>query len=225
MTRSKGRLAWLLAGLAAMIATIATAGTSLWYLTAFQADMHMHSVTQTVSYQGRPGLINVQLSDGDITIKSGPPGRVGVTRELQWSGGRPVPEERWNGHTLSIGQNCPDSWDSSCTVNYTIAVPPGVTVDLETDSGNITADDVRVAQAQASSDSGDVQLSFASAPDSIWASSESGNVTVLVPSGGSYALDSRAANGNSSVDILSNPTDRRSITVISDDGNIAVGYN
>jgi hypothetical protein len=219
-------VAWLLAGLVAMITTIAIAGTSLWYLTAFQENMHLHAATQTVSYQGRPGLINVQLSDGDITIKSGPPGRVGVTRELEWSGGKPLPEERWNGHTLSIGQNCPDGgFDDNCTVNYTISVPPGVTLDLQTDSGNIAADNVRVAQAQASSDSGDVQLSFASAPDSVWASSESGNVTVLVPSGGSYAVHSQAHNGNSSVDVLSSATDRQSISAISDDGNITVGYN
>jgi hypothetical protein len=218
-------MAWLLAGLVAMVATIATAGTSLWYMTAFGANMHMHSVTQTVSYQGRPGLINVRLSDGDITIESGPPGRVGVTRAFAWSGGKPVPQERWNGHTLTIGQNCPGGWDSSCTVNYTIAVPPGVTLDLQTDSGNITAAGAQVAQAQASSDSGDVQLSFAAAPDSVWASSESGNVTVLVPSGGSYTVHGQTANGNSSIDVLRDPTARRSITAISDDGDITVGYN
>ena len=219
-------MAWLLAGLVATVATIATAGSSLWYLTAFRANMHLYAATQTVSYRGRPGLINVQLSNGGITIQSGPSGRVTVTRELEWSGSKPVPDERWNGSTLTIGQDCPaGGFDESCTENYTISVPQGVTLDLRTDSGDIAAAGVLAAQAQASSDSGNIALSFASAPDSVWASSDSGNVAILVPSGGSYAVHGQAGNGNSSIDVLRDPAARRSITAISDDGNIAVGYN
>jgi hypothetical protein len=167
----------------------------------------------------------VQLSDGNISIVKGPAGRIGVTRELDWSGAKPTIDEQWNGRALTVKPDCPSGFTDSCAVNYTIAVPAGVALDLETDSGNITAGGSQSPQTQASSDSGDIWLSFAGAPDSVYASSDSGNVTITVPRGGGYAVHPQADSGNTNVDIVQDPASPRSITAISDDGNIAVGYN
>ena len=223
MTRSRGRLAWLLAGVAATVTAIVTASVSLWYLSP--SRKHIHTASQTVSYPGQPDLVTVQLSDGSVTIKSGPAGRVTVVRQLAWSGAKPVFSERWQGRTFLVGQDCPTGFDVSCTVDYTIAVPPGVALNLQTDSGNITTVGSDSPQTQASSDSGDIQLGFAAAPDSVYASSDSGNVTVGVPPGGGYAVHQQTQDGDSDIAVMNSPTDPRSITAISDDGNISVNYN
>ncbi|HEY1625770.1 MAG TPA: DUF4097 family beta strand repeat-containing protein [Streptosporangiaceae bacterium] len=219
---SRGRLAWLLAGLAATITAIAGAGTSLWYATSF--GRHMHSQSQTASYAA-PGQVTVRLSDGDITVTNGPSGRVQVTRLLHWSGRKPVAGERRKGGTLVISQQCPSGFGDSCSADYTIEVPPGVALNLQTSSGDITANDTRSPELQASSDSGNIWLRFAAAPYNVWANSSSGDVTVLVPRGTGYTIHPEAPNGNSTVDIGSDPATHRSITAISGDGNITVNYN
>jgi hypothetical protein len=223
MTASRGRLAWLLAGVVATVVAIATAGSTLWYTTAYRQNVHTQE--QAASYPGRPGLVTVQLTDGDITITSGPPGRVEVSRQLAWAGAKPVIDEQWNGHALTVDQNCPTGFAEICSVDYTIAVPPGVALNLETDSGDIAARRSSAPQVQASSDSGDVMLSFAAAPASVYASSDSGNVTIRVPRGDSYAVHPRADTGSSYVGFGQNPASSRSITAISDAGNITVVYN
>jgi hypothetical protein len=222
-TGTRGRLSWLLAGLVATVTAIAVASATVWYAIAFK--QHMHGLNGTDSYAGNPALVTIQLSDGSITISSGPPGRVTVSRELEWNGARPVASEHWYGRTFSLRQECASGFDDSCTASYTITVPPGVPVNVQTDSGDITADGTRSPELEASSDSGDITLSFGSAPYTVWASSDSGNVSVSVPAGTGYAVHPRTANGNSAVLFSPDPSSRRSITAISDDGNITVGYN
>jgi hypothetical protein len=223
MTSSRGRLAWLCAGLVSAVTAIGLAGTGVWYAAAYR--QHLHSVTKTASYAGRPDLVTVQLTDGNITIVSGSPGRVAVTRNLVWSGGEPSVDEQWNGHALTIRQDCPTGWNETCEMNYTVAVPPGVALALQTDSGDIATDDSQAPQTHASSDSGDIALDFAAPPDSVYANSSSGDVTIKVPPGGTYAIDDQSANGDAVINVQHNPAAPRSITAISDDGNITVGYN
>jgi hypothetical protein len=222
MSGSKGRLAWLVTGVLATIIAIVTAGTSVWYETAFR--QHIHTRHQTVSYPGDPGLVTVVLSDGDMTITSGVPGRVTVSSDLSWAGGQQVTGEQWHGRGLTITQQCPSGFDDVCTASYRIAVPPGVPLNLQTASGNIVADGVRSPGIQATSGAGDITLGFTSAPNNVWASSDSGNVTVTVPRGGSYAVHPQDVSGNSSIEVTADPSAPRTITVISDAGNIAVGY-
>jgi hypothetical protein len=220
---TSARSVWLAAGVVATVVAIASAGSSVWFLAAH--PQHLHTQGQTASYTGRPDLVIVQLSDGNIRIVAGSPGRIGVIRELEWSGGKPTIDEQWNGRALTVKPDCPSGLTDSCAVNYTIAVPPGVALDLETDSGDITAVGSQSPQTQASSDSGNIRLSFTGAPDSVYASSDSGNVTITVPRGSGYAVHPQVDSGNSTIDILQDPASPRSITAISDDGNIAVGYN
>jgi hypothetical protein len=223
MTGSRGRLAWLVTGLVTTVVAIALAASGIWYLAAFPE--HLHPQDETISYAGHPDLVTVQLSDGNIAIANGPPGRVFVTRHLLWSGSMPEIDQQWNGHALKVVQDCPSGFDETCTVSYQITVPPGVALDLQTYSGNITAIGSRSPQTQASTYAGDVQLGFAAPPDSVYASSDAGNVMISVPSGDSYAVHQQAPNGNWDVGVVADPTAARSITAISASGNVAVGYN
>jgi hypothetical protein len=220
---ARGRLAWLLVGVTATVTAIATAGVALWYLNP--GGQHGHSTSRTVSYTGQPDLVTVQLSDGSLTIRTGTVGQVTVTRQLAWSGTRPDTDEHWHGRTFVVTESCSSGFGESCTVNYTIFVPTDVALNLQTDSGDITTVGSSSPQTQVSSDSGDIRLGFAAAPDSVYASSDSGNVTVLVPPGNGYAVHQQADNGNWEIGVTHNPTFSRSITAISDDGNIRVNYN
>jgi hypothetical protein len=221
---SRGRLAWLLAGVAATVIAIATAGTSLWYLVAYHPDPRAE--TEKAVYTGEPTGLAVTLADGDITITSGPAGRIEVTRQLQWTGTGPGISERWTGRTLTITQTCPSGFtDTSCQVDYTVAVPAGVSLTLVTYSGDIKAADNRSPQLLAEAYSGDVWLGFAAGPRIVRASTDSGDVTIRVPRGASYTVQGQADGGNSTVDVDQNPPTLGYISATSDDGDITVGYN
>ena len=222
VTSGGGRLAWLLAGLASTITAIAGAGTSLWYLTSVQ--QHLHTQRHSASY-ATPAQITLQLSAGDITVTSGPAGSIQVTDQLQWSGIRPVLHQRWQGRALIITADCASGFADSCTARYTLKVPPGVPLNLATDSGDITATGTGSPELRASTASGDVWLRFAAAPYTVWASSDSGNVTVLVPPGTGYTVNPQSVDGSADIKVGSDPATHRSITVLSDDGNIAVNYD
>lgn len=239
---SNGRLAWLVIGVVSTVTAISAASSGMWYLTGFRPSLHNQTYTET--YAGNPGALSVKLSSGDIRIQQGPAGHVEIARDLSWTKARPSVSEHWNGHELDITANCPSSgFGENCSVNYTIAVPPGVSVNAITGSGRVTATgmdgrldlttysgDINVTGAQsaeviASTDAGNVNLAFATAPDSVQASTDAGDVNIAVPPGEKYDVRPTANSGNTSIAVNDDPAAPRSIVVTSAAGNVMVVYN
>jgi len=219
----RARLAWLLAGLVATVVAILGTGTGLWFATAFHA--YTHTQTQITRYPGKPADLTVNLTSGTIAIISGPAGQVTVTRTLTWTNGRPVIDEHWDNGVLNIQQHCPAGpLDQTCSVSYQIAVPPGVPLSLLSGDGDVTVTRSMSQDVQARSGSGNIMLDFATAPSSVRAQTGSGNVTILVPPGGRYAVKPSTESGNQAVDVSQDPAAPRTITASSADGNIDVLY-
>lgn len=225
----RGRLAWLIIGVAATVIAIATAGTGLWVLTSYHPKNQ--SLSETAEYGiaqhgGRLIQLSVQLGNGDITIVSGPAGQVTVTRLLKWTTARPIIEEHWDDGVLDIDQDCATGlFEQGCSVSYRIAVPPGVPLNLTTGSGAITAIGARSTNVEANSGSGDIQLGFATAPTQVNAQTGSGDVSVAVPPGASYVVTANADDGNSDIAVPDDPGAPRGITAESGEGNITITYN
>jgi hypothetical protein len=239
---SRGRLAWLVTGAVVTVVLIASGCLPMWYLTSYQAKTYR--LVQRASYAGQPAGLVVRLTSGDITVLAGRAGQVEVTRELEWSAAKPVIDESWQGHAFDIQQDCPTGlFDQTCAVNYTIAVPPGVTVSASTDggtinvarldgrltlasqSGGITVTGSRSAEVQASTYSGDVRLSFTAAPIFVRGDTLSGDVSIAVPLGKSYDVAANTAAGNQVIRVSQNPAAPQYISASTDSGNILVAYN
>jgi hypothetical protein len=106
------------------------------------------------------------------------------------------------------------------------SVPASGSLNLTSDNGDVTGTGLAAAQVQASSDNGNVSLSFGAVPVTVNASSDHGNVSVLVPHGPtSYVVLANTDNGHLSVDVPNNPTADRHIVVDSEDGDVSVGYH
>jgi len=252
-----GRTAWLTIGVILTVLTIAVTIAGLWFRVAAKAAII--SQNQDRTYTGQPAKIMLNLSSGDITIRRGAAGQVAVHRQLQWVHSKPIIDERWNGSTLVISQGCPNGFlDLRCNANYTLTVPPGVTVTATTASGNVQVADItgplqlrsesgdvgavnpvgdltaksasgnvtvtgaRSGIVTATSNSGDVTLGFAVAPDEVSADSAAGNVSVAVPTGGSYDVQASTAAGNTSVRVPNNPHSPRLIHAHTDAGDATV---
>lgn len=221
MTNS-GRLAWLLAGVLATITGIAIATAGIWFYTH---QPGLHTGAWTVTYTGTPDRLVVALDTGDITVVSGPPGHIEVTRNFGWSAGEPRADEHWQGREFVIGQSCPKAFfGNNCSANYRIAVPPGVALNLDSATGDITVLGARTAQVLVNTDTGDVHLRFAAAPSVVRASTASGDIAIAVPYGDSYAVQADAASGNTMVSVTQDPNAARALTATADSGNIVIAY-
>lgn len=238
---SNGRLAWLVIGAISTVVTLTATSSGVWFLTSFRPPQHDKSYAESYAWNAK--TLTVQLSSGDIQVRQGQAGHVGIVRDLRWTRSRPSVSEHWNGHALDVTSDCPaDGFGETCSVDYTITLPPRVSITAITDSGSVTAAGVdgsltlstlsgdvsvtgaRSAAVTASTDSGDIRLGFAAAPDSVRATTAAGDVTVEVPRGGSYAVHPTADSGDTSISVSNDPSAPRAIIATSDAGNVSVAY-
>ena len=239
---SSGRLGWLVIGVISTVVALTATSGGVWFLTSFRPALHDKSYTESYAWHAK--ALTVQLSSGDIRVRQGQAGHVRIIRDLRWTKSSPSVSEHWNGRTLDVTSDCPASgFGEACSVDYTITLPPGVSITAITDSGSVTATGVdgslnlttlsgdiavtgaRSAAVTASSDSGNVRLCFAVPPGSVQATTAAGDVRIEVPPGGTYAVHTTADSGDTSVAVSSDPSAPRGITATSDAGNVSVVYN
>jgi hypothetical protein len=93
---------------------------------------------------------------------------------------------------------------------------------LSASSGDITGTDLSATKVQANDSSGDVDLSFDSAPHEVDVSDASGDITVAVPANVSYSVVAKAGSGSSNVNVPTNPLSHNVIHLNDDSGDINV---
>jgi hypothetical protein len=101
---------------------------------------------------------------------------------------------------------------------------PGATK-LRSDHGSVVASGSTAATVDAATDHGSVRVEMATAPTSVVARSDHGDVTVVVPTGDdAYVVDASTDNGRRDVGIADDPAATRTITARSDHGDVSVTY-
>jgi len=96
---------------------------------------------------------------------------------------------------------------------------------LSSDNGNVTGSGLTSPEARASSNDGDVGLTFTAAPTTVTASSDNGNARVGVPHGPTaYLVSASTDNGNRSVGVRTDSASDRRIVVDSSNGDVSVFY-
>jgi hypothetical protein len=130
-----------------------------------------------------------------------------------------------------------------CTASYTLRVPRDVKlvlwagsgdvrvsgttadVDLTSQHGSIDTTRLRSQYVRASSDHGHVRLRFATAPMQVRASTEHGDVEVVLPRGdAAYRVDLSTDHGSTDSAVRTDPTARRTVDASSEHGDVDVRY-
>ncbi len=94
-----------------------------------------------------------------------------------------------------------------------------------TDNGSIDATGIRSATVFADSDNGSVEITMATPPLQLEASTDNGNVTVVLPdTPDAYAVNAGSDNGSVRNDVRTDPASSRTITLSSDNGNVTLRY-
>lgn len=130
-------------------------------------------------------------------------------------------ELRRRGTEIEVVGACREWLAPGCGVEITLAVPPGVPVELLGGSGDVVADgldegvltiraaagdvrgeDLGVDELSVQTTSGDVTASFAEQPFAVKATTSSGDVGLTLPDGDrTYVVDARARDGDVSNDL------------------------
>ncbi len=147
------------------------------------------------------------------------------------------------GDTLVVTGTCDAGWFDRCAVGFRITVPAGLdvtvqtnngdidlqglsgSIDLTTNNGEIDGTRIDAGSVQATSDNGDVNLTFSTAPDDVVAYSDNGDVTIEVPpTDDDYQVDASSDNGHVQVAVPTDPQAQRTINAESGNGNVHARY-
>jgi len=97
---------------------------------------------------------------------------------------------------------------------------------IELDSGRLDGDRLTSTRVEATLDSGSVTLAFLTAPAEVRARTDSGQITIAVPSGsGAYGVQASADSGQTHVDVATATGTGRQINAETDSGNITIQYH
>lgn len=201
----------------------------------------LRSTTTTYSVAAAISKVDLQVFSGRaVVVGSGSPA-LQVRRTDNYSFGHPARERRWlSDGVLHIASRCPNIMVGSCSASYELAVPEAVAVRVQTGSGDVqmTALDgnatVRTGtgnvdveaycgfRLSAQSQSGNLNVSSACAPESLNLRTGSGDAVALVPPG-RYRLGARSGGGRRQVSgLVNDPTAPFTITANSASGSVNV---
>jgi len=145
---------WLTAGLLVTVAGMVSVG-----MTACKTvDITASTEQQSQTYQKQINRIEFDLDAGDITLSPGDSSSVHVARTLHWRSTKPTIKEDFSGQTMRVTSTCPQQDD--CSVDFTIEVPAGVTVQANTQAGDVKITDITGA-LDVTNESGDINLNNA----------------------------------------------------------------
>lgn len=206
------------------------------------SEAFKHDRTTTTTYSRHIERVVVRASTGAVHLHGTAAPRVMVRQELQWLWRRPHVQTSVTGSTLTVSARCPDGGPiNRCKADLDLAIPFDADVavqgdsgdiaaerlaghlQLTTDSGDVTGNDLNPISVRATTDAGNVALGFSTQPVSVSANSDSGDVEVTVPAGGEYRVDATTDAGDVTVEgILRNDRALRSISATADAGDVTV---
>src|SRR5699024_9447931 len=97
----------------------------------------------------------------------------------------------------------------------------GGVLDVSTDNGRVEATNVRSTEVVADGDNGRVVLSFVVAPESVRATSNNGQVEVVVPDDATaYRVELHSDNGREELSVPTDPAATRSLLLETDNGTV-----
>jgi Putative adhesin len=208
------RLAVLVAGL---VATATTAGCSD---IGQRTDEQSYEVTEPVTslvIDARAGTVDVATGEGPLT----------VTETYAYRNDKPRTSHEVNEGTLQLTETgCADD-NFGCNVQYRIRVPAATAVTITTNAGAVELNDldgdIRVTtdagavearnltgdRVSVQTDAGATSLHFREPPTAVQASTDLGAISVEVPRGTAYAVDTTTSVGGASVSVDRDPYQRR----------------
>ncbi|MET9775336.1 DUF4097 family beta strand repeat-containing protein [Streptomyces sp. NPDC006367] len=184
--------------------------------------------------------LRVTSNGGNVEVVAGDGPAVDVTERIAYEDEKPRTRHSVRDGALTLdAPGCAKGDSGECSVDYTLTVPRGTVLSVDTGGGDITVrglagavdaeagggdiriDGVAAKKVAARSGGGDIDASFTAAPDRVETESGGGDVTVRLPAG-PYAVDARADGGDRRVDVAGDPASAHRVKARTGGGNLAV---
>lgn len=231
--KRRGRRRWAVLGVAAVVV-----------VGGLNVGRGVGSVEQYTKVSHAVTGIRVNDDAGDVEVVGGAAaGTVEVTRRVSRGSDPSSTGETWEGSTLVVDANpgC-GPLVFGCSVDYTVRVPDGTTVtidtgsgdlklggtlgavDVKSGSGDIKAKDLRSTTVAARTGSGDIDLGLSQAPNQLTVRTGSGDIDVEVPAADTYAVGAETGSGDEHVTVKTDPTSPRKVQFATGSGDVKFGY-
>lgn len=197
-------------------------------------DFDGQQAVESYDVTDKVAVIETHAGSGDVVVNESDRSGVHVTETLHWRGDKPADGHSVAGDTLTLAYECDNCW-----VDYKVEVPRGLTLKIDTGSGDITlrnlsgkvdastgagdidARGLAAAQVGTRTGSGDITLRFARVPDRVRAESGAGNSRLWVPDG-AYNLDVSTGAGGRRLEVADDDSAPRTITIRTGSGDAEV---
>jgi Putative adhesin len=196
----------------------------------------------TEQVTGPVARLEVMTAAGRVTVRGSDAAGVSVTRSIYRVPVAPQETVRHDGDLLHIESQCPqdNTPTAPCRIDYDITAPRATLVTLVAASGDLTttgltgpvavksvSGDVELAQHRspstvAESTSGDVEVHLLDRPDTLSATSVSGDVQVRVPDAGPYKVNASTVSGDTELGVRSDPSARAQLNLRTTSGDLTV---
>jgi hypothetical protein len=177
---------------------------------------------------------------GEVTITGSQRSTVSVTEQIQYSDRPPVMTRAMTGKTLTLGYRCPD--ESKCTASYDIQVPRDMAVRASSANGEIrlsalagpvqasshlgliSASGLTSSTASFTSDLGEIDAVFTTAPTTVHATTDMGAINIRVPGTVSYDVNVTPGGlGSANVTVPQSSSSRHVIDAACGMGSVLIG--
>jgi hypothetical protein len=165
--------------LLAMLGSAIAAGLVLFGALSLIELAGEHSFDVHASY---PGIRSLRIDDGtgDVVLAGAPAsGPLTVTEHVRAGFSSPARHATLaGGGSLRLSEDCHSSFDPVCSVRYTVGVPAGIPVIVNTGAGSVTATDIHTSGAVVlGSGAGDITATDVSATTSLELGAGAGTVS------------------------------------------------
>jgi Toastrack DUF4097 len=209
-TRPSGPNGWLVIG------GVVTALLILGGVVSAASWFNFRTETSHAVYTGDLTSISVDMDTGDVSLTPGEPGVVDVERRTFWSFEKPVVEEKWDGQNLRVTVYCQGvAWiGRGCGVNYRLAIPTDIAVDVHTSTGDVTATNID-GELHLTSSTGDIHVTGGSGGLQLRTSTGDVSATDVE----SESVDASASTGDVRLEFTSAP---RTVSAHTSTGDVRV---
>ncbi|EXG81404.1 DUF4097 family beta strand repeat-containing protein [Cryptosporangium arvum] len=192
-----------------------------------EANYDVTDTVRTLSVTGDAVTLDVVAGDGPVSVEE----------VVRYNGDKPRTSHRVTDGVLKLDSpGCRGT--KACEVRYRVTVPAATALVTDVDAGKVDATglsgrfDVRIDVGQVTADRllsrtsdvrvnvGDVDLRYATTPDRVGVTTNTGAVSLRLPGAGPYAVRTHADVGDTDVTVPRSATSKHAVDVTVDVGQI-----
>jgi hypothetical protein len=212
---ASSRRGWKIGAFAALVVAAAGLCVGVAWLVHQATTKHVSSRPLA----GSVHLVVVDASAGDIHLVNGN-GPVHLRSTARYLFSKPRVSTSIAGGVLRVRSKCGSWWLHDCSTNLHLTVPRGTAVDVHTEHGEITAEQLISRRVRADA-SGNVRLYLANDPSLIIARSDRSDVTIHLPRA-RYVVDANAAFHQTHIGVPRDDAAPRAIEATAKHGRVRI---